>query len=276
MILSLIGLWFTNPLLSIAQKTDSLSAKRKIIWLSGYGLGYTAGMTALYRSWYSHYPHSSFHWFDDSNEWEQMDKAGHAFSTFQIAHAYSSTLKWAYYEPKKAVLYGSLASFITVSSIEVFDGFSSKWGASYSDLIANAGGILLYFSQAYFTDKTPVRMKLSFHYTNYADMRPDALGENKFEQIVKDYNGQTYWLSLNFHDCGIKKFPSWLNIAWGYSAEKLISGTCNDAYRQYFLSLDFNSKSIKTKNKLLKAHLLWCFESNKMRFYPEPVYIFSD
>ena len=33
---------------------------------------------------------------------------------------------------------------------------------------------------------------------------------------------------------------------------------------------------IKTKNKLLKAHLLWCFESNKMRFYPEPVYIFSD
>lgn len=33
---------------------------------------------------------------------------------------------------------------------------------------------------------------------------------------------------------------------------------------------------LKTKNKLLKAHLLWCFESNKMRFYPEPVYVFSD
>ncbi|MBN1897811.1 MAG: ParB N-terminal domain-containing protein [Spirochaetes bacterium] len=34
--------------------------------------------------------------------------------------------------------------------------------------------------------------------------------------------------------------------------------------------------NLKTKNKLLHAHLMWCFESNRMRFYPEPVYIFSD
>jgi len=33
---------------------------------------------------------------------------------------------------------------------------------------------------------------------------------------------------------------------------------------------------LKTKNKLLYAHLMWCFESNRMRYYPEPVYIFAD
>ncbi len=34
--------------------------------------------------------------------------------------------------------------------------------------------------------------------------------------------------------------------------------------------------NLKIKNKLLYAHLMWCFESNRMRYYPEPVYIFSD
>ncbi len=33
---------------------------------------------------------------------------------------------------------------------------------------------------------------------------------------------------------------------------------------------------LKIKNKLLKAHLLWCFSNNKVRYYPEPVYVFSD
>lgn len=32
----------------------------------------------------------------------------------------------------------------------------------------------------------------------------------------------------------------------------------------------------KHKNQLLDEHLKWCFESSKVRFYPESVYIFSD
>ncbi len=34
--------------------------------------------------------------------------------------------------------------------------------------------------------------------------------------------------------------------------------------------------SLKVKNQLLKSHLMWCFASNKVRYYPEPVYIFAD
>ncbi len=33
---------------------------------------------------------------------------------------------------------------------------------------------------------------------------------------------------------------------------------------------------LRIKNKLLKSHLMWCFENNKVRFYPEPIYIFAD
>lgn len=33
---------------------------------------------------------------------------------------------------------------------------------------------------------------------------------------------------------------------------------------------------LESKNRLLKKHLHWCFENNRIRYYPEPVYTFSD
>lgn len=33
---------------------------------------------------------------------------------------------------------------------------------------------------------------------------------------------------------------------------------------------------LESKNRLLKKHLHWCFENNRVRYYPEPVYTFSD
>lgn len=33
---------------------------------------------------------------------------------------------------------------------------------------------------------------------------------------------------------------------------------------------------LESKNKLLQKHLQWCFENNRVRYYPEPVYTFSD
>lgn len=271
-VLNLLILWlvinFFYPKTLFSQKVDTSVNARKIWFWFGSGVGYITGMTFLYHSWYKGYSHSSFHWFDDFAEWKQMDKMGHFFSSFQIANAYSNGLKWNYYEPQKAVLYGSLASFITVSSIEVFDGFSSKWGASYSDLIANMSGALLYLTQAYYLDKIPIQIKFSFHYTHFANMRPDALGKNKLEQIVKDYNGQTYWLSINPHLMGLKKCPSWLSMALGYGASGMIVGNYNlyqsndnitiplqPPYRRFFLSLDFNPSKLDMKCKFFTTFL---------------------
>lgn len=33
---------------------------------------------------------------------------------------------------------------------------------------------------------------------------------------------------------------------------------------------------LKVKNQLLSSHLMWCFKSNRIRLYPESVYIFAD
>ncbi|MCB9738227.1 MAG: hypothetical protein H6747_03095 [Deltaproteobacteria bacterium] len=48
------------------------------------------------------------------------------------------------------------------------------------------------------------------------------------------------------------------------------------------LRVDFQLTVLKaaldlpTKNQLLQDHLTWCWENNRVRYYPEPVYVFGD
>lgn len=48
------------------------------------------------------------------------------------------------------------------------------------------------------------------------------------------------------------------------------------------LRVDFHLTVLKakldlgTKNQLLQDHLSWCWENNRVRYYPEPVYVFGD
>ncbi|TAD94403.1 MAG: hypothetical protein EAY75_00090 [Bacteroidetes bacterium] len=39
--------------------------------------------------------------------------------------------------------------------------------------------------------------KFSFFPTPFAEQRPELLGKNISQQWLKDYNGQTYWLSVD-------------------------------------------------------------------------------
>ena len=85
------------------------------------------------------------------------------------------------------------------------------------------------------------------------------MGENYFQQTLKDYNGQTYWLSANIWSFNKKStIPKWLNIALGYGAEGMLYGntttsTLNTPYRQFYLSLDVDLTKIKTNSEFLKS-----------------------
>ena len=106
--------------------------------------------------------------------------------------------------------------------------------------------------------------KFSFHTTKYADLRPELLGKSVSEQILKDYNGQTYWLSANLRSfMPDSRVPKWLNIALGYGAEGMLSATPSsdvglalpdyERYRQFYLSLDVDLTKIDTKSTLLRT-----------------------
>jgi hypothetical protein len=60
------------------EKDTTLHPGRLAAVLSAEGALYFGSLGGLYFVWYKNYPQSSFHLFNDNNEWMHMDKIGHA------------------------------------------------------------------------------------------------------------------------------------------------------------------------------------------------------
>lgn len=234
---------------------------------SAYGLG----LIGLNTLWYKNSSQTSFHFFNDNNQWHQVDKAGHCYTAYQLSRVGAEAFKWSGLPNNKAAFGGAMLGIIYQTPIEILDGFSSEYGASWGDLIANTTGAGLYYAQEIAWQEQRVTLKYSFTQSPYASSRPNVLGSNFLEEGIKDYNGQTYWLSGNIHSF-IKdtEFPKWLNLAIGYGAEGFISALPDQnstygltPYRQYYLALDIDLTRIKTKNKTLKT-IFFVFNSIKV------------
>ena len=277
--------------LSFAQ-ADSINKRKLNIYIGGNVLLYSGTFVALNKAWYEDYNKVKFHSFDDSGEWLQMDKAGHTFSAYYLSLIQYNWLRNVGFSNKKSLLIGSALAFTYISTVEIFDGFSENWGASFSDLTANFAGVALFSAQQYFWQKQIISLKFSFHTTQYPQYRSELLGENTLQQILKDYNGQTYWLSVNLKSIfKNSKIPSFINIAFGYGAEGMIGGHSNpqeienmypkedwNRRRQFYLSPDIDFTKIKTRKKWLKTIFSILnvvkvpmpaveFENNKVNFY---------
>lgn len=253
-----------TPFSNFFKPSDTLNPKRvQTVAVAESAIAATTliGLSAL---WYNDYPQSQFHFIDDNVEWLQMDKAGHVFSAYHLGRLGASSLKWSGVSQKQQLLYGGTLGFAFLSIVEVFDGYSAEWGASWGDIAANAAGTGLFISQELLWKEQRIVPKFSFHTTVYASARPNVLGKSLNEQILKDYNGQTYWLSVNMHSF-VKnaKVPQWLNIALGYGGEGMVTGEeafINTIFlpekarvRQFYLSLDVDLTKIKTKSPVLKT-----------------------
>ncbi|MBU0489008.1 MAG: YfiM family protein [Bacteroidetes bacterium] len=253
-------------LTSIAEsQTDSVNTRKRVALVAGIGVaGYAGSMVFLNDLWYKDFPRSSFHFFNDNKEWQQMDKVGHGVSAFWTSSYGIDAMRWTGISDKKAILYGGLYGTFFLTTIEVLDGFSAGWGASAGDLIANTAGSLLAVGQELIWNEKRFQLKYSFHTSDFAQYRPDVLGKNFAQQLLKDYNGQSYWLSCNLKSWlpPESKFPDWLHIAFGYGASGMIGATdnvmpdgrefCFSRYRRYFLSVDVDPSRIKTNKRFLK------------------------
>jgi hypothetical protein len=220
--------------------------------------GYTIGMAGLYQLWYRDSEKQSFRFFNDNAEWKQVDKIGHFGSAFYMSYGAQRALLWSGVETRRANLIASATGFLILLPIEIFDGFSDAYGASTGDLLANAGGAAFFFTQQSLWKEIRIYPKFSFHNTPYAAMRPDILGQSSLSQFFKDYNGQTYWFSIDMDK--FTAFPKWLNLAVGYGAEKMIYARDYqnieyglNPYRQYYLALDFDLTAIKTRSKAVRT-----------------------
>jgi len=248
---------------SFLRPSDTLCKQRlNVVVISETAMVSTA-LVGLNQLWYADYPRSNLHSINDNEEWLQMDKAGHLFSTYNLGRFGADALKWSGCNKKEQLLYGATLGFTFMSCVEVFDGFSSEWGFSWGDMVANATGTSLYVSQELLWKEQRIVPKFSFHTTEYASLRPNVLGNSFGQQILKDYNGQTYWLSANVYSFFKQsKFPKWLNVAVGYGANGMITAKSqsNDdlwypntqKVRQFYLSLDVDLTKIHTNSHFLR------------------------
>ena len=166
---------------------------------------------ALDKVWYAQYDREALHVFDDAGEWEQMDKAGHLFSAYSLGRWGHAGWRMCGSRAKESIFIGGSFGFLFLTGVELLDGTSSGWGFSWSDMAANALGTGLFMGQELGWNEQRFQVKLSVHLSDYAARRPDLLGEGLGERVLKDYNGQTIWLSANPWSFGKQgAFPKWL------------------------------------------------------------------
>lgn len=286
-----LQVFFLFFLLQSSAQTDSLpkrnSVLRKYILLSSSSALTIGSIFYLNEAWYKDYNTGRFHFFNDNAEWLQMDKVGHVFTTYQTSRLMMNAFNWAGFNKKQKLFVGGTIGLAYMVAIEIMDGYSEGWGFSWGDMIANVLGTSMAISQEAFWKQQRIQLKFSYAQSGLAQYNPELLGKNFYTQILKDYNGQTYWLSIN-PTSFIKretKFPRWLNIAFGYSAFGMIGGSYNaftvqtsegtvlryDRERRFYASVDIDLTRIKTKSKVLKT----LFSAINILKIPAPAIQFS-
>lgn len=264
---------------------SSFASSEKRLWIVGAGsaAAYAGTLAILDRAWYTNYPRQSFHTFNDNKEWLQVDKVGHTWTAYNTGYATAALWRWAGLSPEKAAIVGGLSGVAFLTTIEYLDGRSAKWGWSWGDMIANVTGSGLFIAQELAWQEQRVQFKFSFHNKKYKEdilekRADDLFGNSWNERMLKDYNGQTYWLSANLKSFFKEsKLPPWLNVAAGHGADGMFGGFENkwtdetgaDIFRtdiprkrQFYLAPDIDFTKIKTNKKWVKS-VLFCLNAFK-------------
>lgn len=252
---------------SFFEPADTLHRGRTIGSSAVAGTMWSGSLIGLHQVWYADSWGGKFQLFDDSKQWMQMDKMGHFYSGQLLAQKTSELYQWSGISRSRSSVIGSAVSFGYLTSFELLDGYAEEWGFSWSDVGANALGSGWYLWQECLWQEQRIQLTFSARLSPYAQYRPGTLGNSLASRLLKDYNGQTYWFSINPSRFmrESSRFPKWLNIAIGYSVDEKLHGVQNNytvatangtalefnAYRQYLLSLDIDLTQIKVKNPFL-------------------------
>ena len=138
-------------------------------------------------------------------------------------------------------------------------------------LVAVAEGMLV--AQELAWNEQRIQMKWSFHRKRYNDPQLSArsnelFGTSSIERFLKDYNGQTYWLSTGIKPLFPKSnIPPWMQISIGTGVEGVFGARKNFSekdgtitfdrpdikrVRQWYLAPDVDLSKIKTRKKSVR------------------------
>ncbi len=254
----------------VSASNDSLRTRKVALSIST-GLFSAGTLITLQQAWYADYNTGRFHFFNDNHEWFQMDKAGHVYSTYQSARLLMEACNWAGFNRKTRYMLGAGAGFVFMTGIEILDGYSRGWGYSWGDQLADGLGTGMAVAQDLLWEEQRLQLKLSYAPSGLAKYNPALLGRNFQEQLLKDYNGQTYWLSINPASFFTKEksLRTALSIAIGYSARGMLGAVNNNKAalqpdgtliavqreRLCLLSLDLDLRKLPIRSRFVKSIL---------------------
>ena len=254
----------------ILESSDSLQKWRKNAVVIGTGITYAASVVGLQFAWYQDYQNNKFRFFDDGNGWLQMDKIGHSATAYQAGKSLFDIYRWAGIKRKPALLWSASASYSFQLTVEIMDGFSDGWGFSLYDLGFNSFGTGFFVGQELVWKEQRIEIKYSFTPSGLTNLdgfegrrARNLYGNSILEQWLKDYNGQTYWLSANIWSLVGKpeKFPKWVNLALGYSANNMLGAESNSWTDPDDASSTLTSNKIRERQFLLSMDV----DLNKMQ-----------
>ena len=218
-----------------------------------------------------------------------MDKVGHATTAYNISAFQYNLMRWSGVKKSSSILIAGATGLAYMSMIEIFDGFSSQWGFSKGDMLANIAGTAIFVAQQSTWQQQRIQMQFSYHNSIYAKYNPGELGRNLPQHIIKDYNGQSYWLAFNISSfLGKTNFPRWINADIGYGAEGMTGAVINPSVvdgktipsftkqRKLFFGVDgaFTTKNNITYPSWLNIFKVptpvmeWNLTKNKIKFRP--------
>jgi len=252
--------------IALAQESNNNSSHRRNLILVSSITGSTLFFGSVsYISYFENTEHTRFHFYNDNKGYLQIDKFIHSYGSYMASSVWYKGLLKIGIEKKKALLLVGMMGSVPFTPKEIFDGFSEGTGFSWGDMLANTIGPAFFVSQQILFDEQILKYKFSFSRSDYAGQANGYLGKTLLQNYFRDYNGHTYWLSINANKIFLKtKLPDWISISAGYSANGMFGLYENinsyngvrmpeiQRYRQYLLSLDIDWSKIRTKSKFVR------------------------
>jgi hypothetical protein len=183
--------------------------------------------------------------FHIQNDWEYslwIDKVGHMYGGYVLSHIATGVLNWVGVGEKNAVWFGATAGALYQLYVEFEDGFGLQWGFSPGDAIGDVVGAFYPVAQYHVPVLRNFDLKMSYLPTEELRKSRASPFGHKPNIMIDDYEGQTYWLSVNVHGLLPEKakpyWPDWLGLALGMSVKKL--NGIGGGEREFYLSFDYD------------------------------------
>ena len=183
-----------------------------------------------------------FHFEDDWGYAANIDKVGHLVGGYYVSYFTGEGLMLCGFNWRDATIYGALFGFVYETIVEIEDGYSARWGFSFSDLIADVLGRAFYIGQYYYPFLQNFTFKYMYHSkTMWSDLR-DSPG-----LLLSNHDANSFWIATNVYNILPRNFRkfwfSGINLTFGFQIEG-IDGVRHEAYgpikRHYLIGLEYD------------------------------------